>query len=121
MSLELAFQTVGVIVETLGHGQRAQTCPLPLNLVGGVHGQAPGAGNEVAPLEEAETILETLFAVSGEHLRVGRHEDPAQPNEVVFAHLDAGARHLDLEDGQDVVILGADVRVAAEWGHGNRL
>lgn len=121
VSLQLALQTVGVIIVTLGHGQRTQTRPLLLNLVCGVHCQAPGAGDQVAPLEEAETVLKALFAVSGEHLRVGGQEDPAQPDEVVLAHLDAGARYLDLEHREDVVILGADVRVAAEGGHGHCL
>lgn len=53
------------------------------------------------------------------HLRVWRQQHPAHPDEVVLAHLDAGAGHLDLQHGQDVVVLGADVAVPAEGRHGD--
>ena len=68
----------------------------PTYLISGVHRQAPGAGDQISPLEEPQSVLESLLAVAGENLGVRGDEDSAEADHVVFAHLYAGPGYLDL-------------------------
>ena len=107
----------------------------PTYLISGVHSQTAGAGDQISPLEKPQGVLESLLAVARENLRVGRDENSTEPDHVVFTHLYTGPGYLDLrgskvsevgagtdvlshlEDGEDVVVLGADVAVTTERRH----
>ena len=100
-------------------GRSGQNHFLFLYLVSGVHGKAPGARYEISALKEPQCVLETLFTVFGQNLWIWRKQNPAESDQVILAHLNAGSSNLELEDGEDVVILRTDVAAATEWRHGD--
>ena len=72
VALQPALQTVGVArgaqllgPVTRGRGGGGEAGGLLLHRVRGVHGQAARAGDQVAALQEPQTVLETLLAVPG--------------------------------------------------------
>ena len=115
MSLEFAFKIIGC--RTLGSGGHYSF--FFLYLIRRIHSQASSARYKISALKEPQRVLKTLFAVLGQNLRVWRKQNPAESDEVIFAHLNAGSCHLKLEDGEDVVILRTDVTVPAEWRDGD--
>ena len=103
-------------------------------LIGGVHGQTARAGDEISSLQESQGVLKALLAVAGENLRVRGEQNSAESDHVVFAHLYARPGYLNLgggsespvsltfpnlEDGENVVVLWADVAVTTERRHGD--
>ena len=115
VSLELTFKTIGG--GTLGRS--GQNHFLFLYLVSWVNGKAPGARYEISALKEPQCVLETLFTVFGQNLWIWGKQNPAESDQVILAHLNAGSSNLELEDGEDVVILRTDVAAATEWRHGD--